>query len=507
MLGINTNLSSINAQRVLSGTGLKLDSAMERLTSGLRINSAKDDAAGLAIADRFTAQIRGLNQAVRNANDGISLSQTAEGALQESTNILQRMRELSIQSANDTNTASDRASLQKEVLQLQTELNRIANTTTFNGKTLLDGSFGTAYFQVGSEANQYITVTTGDTKATSIGTQRLTTELAAGSIADAVLATGNNVGAQTLTVSGSVGISTVAVVEDASARDIAIGVNSKSDETGVSAKAITYAKIDSVATTGSVTFNLFGQNESDPVTVSASISATTDLTELAKAINDVSGKTGVSAVLSDSKDAVLLSNTEGYDITLTNATGSQTFTLTGVKEAGSQADPSQGGTIDFFATAAIVDTGEAVAAGASATVGGQVIFDSAKAYAVSSSADTGLFAAAATAYASDLKDVGSIDISSRDGAALAIDRIDSALSYIDDLRADFGAVQNRLSSTISNLQNVSQNFSASRSRIQDADFAMETANLSKAQVLQQAGIAMLAQANQSSQQVLQLLQG
>jgi len=505
MLGINTNISSINAQRVLYGSNNAMNTTMERLTSGYRINSAKDDAAGLAIADRFTSQIRGLNQAVRNANDGISLAQTAEGALQESTNILQRMRELSVQSANDTNTASDRASLQKEVLQLQNELNRIANTTTFNGKTLLDGSFGTAYFQVGAEANQYITATTGDTRATAMGTERLTTVQAAGSISAAVASGNNVVTAQTLTVSGSVGISTVDVGAGDTARDIATGINNISEETGVSAKAVTYAKIDTVAATGAVTFNLFGQNESDAVTVSTTIDDTADLTDLAKAINDVSGKTGISAVLSDDKDAILLTNTEGYDITLTSATGSEDFDLTGVKEAGSQGDLSLGETIDFFDATYEIDAAITVAAGSSATVGGQVIFDSAKAYAVSSDVATELFTTADEANASSLEDVGSIDIGSRDGAALAIDRIDSALSYIDDLRADFGAVQNRLTSTISNLQNVSQNFSASRSRIQDADFASETAALAKNQVLQQAGIAMLAQANQSQQNVLSLL--
>jgi len=174
-LVVNTNVSSLNAQRNLVGTNKSLTRSIQRLSSGLRINSAKDDAAGLAISDRMTSQVRGLNQAVRNANDGISLAQTAEGALQESTNILQRMRELSVQSANDTNTASDRASLQKEVAQLQAELNRIANTTAFNGKILLDGTFGTAKMHVGAEANQVINITTGDTRTTQVGYNRVNT--------------------------------------------------------------------------------------------------------------------------------------------------------------------------------------------------------------------------------------------------------------------------------------------------------------------------------------------
>ncbi|MEF3168906.1 MAG: flagellin [Deltaproteobacteria bacterium] len=499
---VNTNIASLNAQRNLSGTDKLLNRSLQRLSSGLRINSAKDDAAGLAISDRMGAQVRGLNQAVRNANDGISLAQTAEGALQESTNILQRIRELAVQSANDTNTASDRVSLQKEVAQLQSELNRIANTTAFNGKVLLDGTFGNAKFHVGAEANQTINVTMGDARATSMGTHRLVNEYYNTSIAAAVSGTTNNVDGSDLTVSGSLGSETISIGADDTARAIAEAVNEKADATGVNASAVTYAKIDNVATSGTVSFTLYGQNETDGVTVSANIDDTGDLTELAKAINDVSGKTGISAVLSDDKSAILLENSEGYDITLTSATGSVAFDLTGVKESGSHASGE-----DFFSTSSEVGNAVTVAAGTSATVGGSVIFDSAKSYTVTAAAATGAIFDDTNAHGSDLSEVADVDVSTQTGANNAIKVIDSALSYIDDLRADLGAVQNRFESTIANLMNVSENISAAKSRILDADFAVETANLTRSQILQQAGLAMLAQANTVPQAALTLLQG
>ncbi len=500
-LVVNTNVSSLNAQRNLTGTNKLLTRSLQRLSSGLRINSAKDDAAGLAISDRMNSQVRGLNQAVRNANDGISLAQTAEGALQESTNILQRMRELAVQSANDTNTASDRASLQKEVAQLQSELNRIANTTAFNGKVLLDGSFGTAKFHVGSEAFQSINVTMGDMRATAIGTNRLTNEYVSGSIAEAAAGTDNNVAAGSLTVRGALGEAEVSYSDNATARTIASAVNNASDTTGVTAKAVTYAKIDNVQlTNGTISMTLFGQNETEGITISANLDSASDLTELSKAINDVAGKTGITARLSDDKSAILLENSEGYDITVTSLAGSDDFDITGVKEPGSHATGD-----DFFSANSEVGAAQTVSAGNSATVGGSVVFDSAKSYTVTAATDTSIFDDT-DAHGSDLKDVGSIDIGSREGANLAIDRIDSAIAAIDDLRADLGAIQNRFESTISNLMNVSENISAAKSRIVDADFAAETANLTKAQILQQAGTAMLAQANTLPQAALTLLQ-
>ena len=483
-LVVNTNVASLNAQRNLLGTSNMLNRSIQRLSSGLRINSAKDDAAGLAISDRMNSQIRGLNQAARNANDGISLSQTAEGALQESTNILQRMRELSIQSANDTNSAADRAALNAEVTQLQNELNRIAGTTTFNGKLLLDGSFGNAKFHVGSEANEVINVTVGDARATQMGSNQLTGTH--GVTAFTAAAAINGINAGTLTVAGAFGSETVAYAAGDTARDIAAAVNTKADKTGVEAFAETFAILD-VTATGGVSFTLEGQNEGDATTIAANISDLTDLSELAKSINDVSGSTGISAVLSDDKADIYLENADGYDISLSWVTGD--FTLQGSDEENTA-----------IGAAAVVTTG------ADATVAGSVNFDSSKSYFVTDSITGGVLNTTA-AQASSLEAVSTVDISTQVGANNAINIIDGAVAFIDSLRGDLGAVQNRFESTIANLMNVSENISAAKSRIVDADFAAETAALTKAQILQQSGIAMLAQANTIPQAALTLLQG
>ncbi len=489
---INTNIASINAQRQLNRSQDSMQTAMERLSSGLRINSAKDDAAGLAISDRMTAQIRGLNQAVRNANDGISLAQTAEGALQESTNILQRMRELSIQSANDTNTAAHRANLQKEVNQLIQELDRIATQTTFNGKKLLDGTLSGQQFQIGAFADQSISVTVGDARTEAMGVHKLTNyEGAAGTINDAVAATTNNVAAQDLTIEGPLGQKTITVNAGDTAKSIAEGITSVSETTGVTARAVTYAKLSTASAPGQLSFDLYGKNETTPVKISTQISDASDLTELAKAINDHAGETGISAVLTDDKSGIILKNEEGYDITLDVYTSSTTtMDFQGLKEDGETATTS---TVTLNA-------------GGSATAGGNVIIESHKSFTVTTTAAGSLFQNA-TPTPSSLEKVSELDIGSQRGANDAISVIDGALAFIADTRGDLGAIQNRFTSTIANLENVSQNVSASRSRIQDADFAKESAELARTQILQQAGTAMLAQANASNQNVLSLLQG
>lgn len=481
---VNTNVASLNAQRNLTGSQNTLNRSIQRLSSGLRINSAKDDAAGLAISDRMTSQIRGLNQASRNANDGISLAQTAEGALQESTNILQRMRELSVQSANDTNSAADRNALQAEVAQLQNELNRIAGTTSFNGRLLLDGNFGNAKFHVGSEAGEVINVTMGDARAVSMGTNTLSGDNGVTAASTAV----NGIADGALTIDGSLGSATVDYAAADTARDIAAAVNTKADETGVEADAATYAVLDGVVT-GAVSFKLNGQNEAaaDAVTVSANITDAGDLSELAKAINDVSGSTGITAVLSDDKSAVYLENSDGYDMTAEWVSGE--FDLGGSEQDGTAVGSAV--TMNSAAT--------------DATVAGYVNFDAAKSYSVTDSISTGVFSNS-TANASSLEAVSTVDISSQTGSNDAINIVDGALAFINSLRGDLGAVQNRFESTIANLMNVSENISAARSRIVDADFAAETSNLTKSQILQQAGMAMLSQANQIPQGALSLLQ-
>ncbi len=513
-LVVNTNVSSLTAQRNLVSTNRSLTRSIQRLSSGLRINSAKDDAAGLAISDRMNSQIRGLNQAVRNANDGISMAQTAEGALQESTNILQRIRELAVQAANDSNTGADRASIQKEVSQLQAELNRIANTTAFNGQNLLDGTFGSAKIHVGAEASQNISVSMGDVRATSIGYYRVTTEYYASGISSANSGASNDVGAGSISVNGYLGNKSVSYSAGATAKDIAKAVNDVQGETGVTAKAATYAKISGITSGTTVMFNLTGQNTSESVTVSASLTSATDLTELAKAINDVQGKTGITATLSSDKKAILLENKEGYDMKFSGVSGTGTFHVVGLKHPD-----------DFTSTQTWTDSGVQVGSAISvddgdynqrtATVGGTVVFGSVKSYTVTANAnDDGLFddtdahsgSLNGSATNAPGNDVGSIDVSTQTGANHALDIVDGALSYIDDLRADLGAIQNRFDSTISNLMNVSENLSAAKSRIMDADFAQETANMTRAQILQQSGTAMLAQANTLPQAALTLLQ-
>ncbi len=495
---VNTNISSINAQRNLVGTGKLLSRSLQRLSSGLRINSAKDDAAGLAISDRMNAQVRGLNQAVRNANDGISLAQTAEGAMQETTNILQRMRELAVQSANDTNTATDRSNLQKEITQLQAEIDRIANTTAFNGKTLLNGTFTAAKFHVGANENQYISFSIGSTKASDIGNNTVSVN---GTINQATAAAdtapGNGVaGGEDLTIVGSLGTATYDVSANETAKSIAEGINATTKDSGVSAKAVTMAKLSSVSTTGTVAFKLYGKN-STAATISVNVASTSDLTGLADAINKVASTTGITAEANGGE--LTLTSSEGYDIKIEDWGEDAGGDDIDVTVQGLKADGSNAGS-------AVTITGAAADNTDSTTIGGTITFESAESFTVTSDAAGALFTAT-TANASSLSAVGSIDIGTQAGANNAISVIDGALQFIDNSRADLGAIQNRFESTISNLMNVSENISAAKSRILDADFAAETANLTKAQILQQAGTAMLAQANTVPQAALTLLQG
>lgn len=482
---INTNLQSLNAQRSLSNTQNALSTAMQRLSSGLRINSAKDDAAGLAISDRMTAQINGLNQAVRNANDGASIAQVAEGALGEITNNLQRMRQLAVQSANDTNSATDRASLQKEVAQLQQEITRQATQTQFNGKNLLDGSFASALLQVGAYANQTISFGIGSAKATDIGANQATSNAnVGGALTPAATAGGNGVAGQTLTMTGSIGTASAAISADASARDIAAAVNATSGQTGVSATARTEATIDTLGEAGNISFKLMGSNTT-AVTISATVSNKDDLSAVANAVNAAASGTGITAELSTDKKSVKLVSAEGYDIKIQDFTTNATTTTT-VNVAGESLDGASGSSTD------------------SLVIGGKVSFSSPNTFSVSSDDSTNTILSS-TSQSSSLSSVASIDITTQTGANNAINTVDGALAFVDDLRATLGAIQNRLSSVVASNQATAQNVTAARSQVQDADFAAETSNLSRAQVLQQAGTAMVAQANQLPQGVLALL--
>ncbi len=499
-LSINTNVMSLNAQRNLGKSQSALSQSMTRLSSGLRINSAKDDAAGLAISDRMTSQIRGLNQAARNANDGISLAQTAEGAMQESTNILQRMRELSVQSANASNSVADRDALQAEVNQLQQEMDRISGTTTFNGLNILDGSFTNSKFQVGANANETISVSIGSMNTVDLGryaiegnTAATATGAGAATTAAADNSGGNGIATQTLSVAGYKGSKDVAVTADDTAQTVAQAVNDVSADTGVEALAKTSADV-TVSDAGTISFDI-GTTDSNMQTISANITDATDLTSMVKAINDVSGTTGITAEVTTA--GMKLSQADGKDIQILDAVNSTgagtTMSVTGLSGA-----------------AASLDTDSAGTGNDSTSVAGVVEFTSRSSFSVSSSVavDAGSVvsgAAAGDIVSAQAETVNAIDISTADGAQKAIDVIDKALGTIDAERGDLGAIQNRFESTIANLQNISENISAARSRILDADIAQETSEMTKQNILQQAGVSILAQANQAPQLALSLL--
>lgn len=482
---INTNALSMTSQKNLNRSQGDLRMALQRLSSGLRINSAKDDAAGLAISERFTAQIKGLTVATRNANDGISLSQVAEGALTEQSNILQRVRELAVQSANATNSTSDRAALQAEVGQLAAELDRIAKTTSFNGQKLMDGSFGTALFQVGAIANQTIVGSTANFKTDQYGDYRVSGKMTTSSSDTAghrLSATGS------ILIAGGSGTGSVtwATAVPTSAQDIADAVNLITGSTGVTATAQTDITL-LFSNAGSYQLSIQGDN-STATAVGFNLSAATGSEALSSAVsafNENTAKTGVVATVLADGSGLKLTHYEGADIKVADTTFSN---------AGNVRITSAG-------ASTVTLTGDTTA---ETLVGvGQVTFDSEKSFTVTSGA-AGLVTSA-IAEGSVLQKVRDLDISSVSGANLALSIVDAALGQVNSQRARFGALQSRLESTISNLESSVENLSSARSRIRDADFASETASLTRAQILQQAGTAMLAQANQVPQNVLSLL--
>ncbi|AEB86523.1 flagellin [Alicycliphilus denitrificans] len=481
---INTNVASLTAQRNLGVSQNSLNTSIQRLSSGLRINSAKDDAAGLAISERFTSQIRGLNQAVRNANDGISMAQTAEGALKASGDILQRVRELSVQSANATNSASDRKAIQAEVGQLLSELDRISVTTEFNGQKLLDGSFGSATFQVGANANQTITATTGNFRTTTYGTNL------AQSANQAAAATAPASGAATVIVNG-LQAKTVNVDAADTAAKIAAAVNAVADTTGVTASARNVTELKLTAFSGSFQLEVKGDDTTTASTITFNATDAKDLAGAVKAFNDVSSKTGITAKVNASGDGLLLINDSGANIDIANKSATAAFTMAAL-DAPTTASQTDGSLKFGAALTVAASTGTGVTRGT-------VEFSSDKGFSM------GGTSAYVSAGASKLNSVNTIDVSTVEGSTKALKIIDSALAAVNGQRASFGALQSRFETAVNNLQTSSENMSASRSRIQDADFASETANLSRTQILQQAGTAMVAQANQLPQGVLSLL--
>ncbi|HEX5363136.1 MAG TPA: flagellin, partial [Gallionella sp.] len=477
---INTNVASLNAQRNLNASQSALQTSLQRLSSGLRINSAKDDAAGLAISDRMTAQIRGLDQARRNANDGVSLAQTGEGALAGASDMLQRIRELAVQSANATNSASDRAALQSEAGLLVSELDRVASSTQFNGQNILDGTAGTSIFQVGANANQTINATTANFRTANYGNFRIGASVANTSNGAGDLTVGSTVGtlpssatagtigrvaaAGSFALDGAAGSAVINYAIGDSAKTVAAAVNAQTGATGVTASARTEIDITTMTAGSSYSLAVTSDN-AVATTVSFSVSANNadGLAAAIKAFNDVSSSTGVTAML----------NTAGNGLTLTNATGNDISILSN------------------NASALNVGAVAIAAAGNSAVATGQITLDSDKSFGVSSATAATDFINATTGAAAQLQKVNQIDISSVAGAARTISLVDAALANVSSQRSAFGALQSRFSNAITSLQTTSENLSAARSRIQDTDFAAETAQLTRNQILQQAGTAML----------------
>lgn len=609
---INTNIASLNAQRNLNSSQSSLATSLERLSSGLRINSAKDDAAGLAISERFTTQIRGLNQAIRNANDGISLSQTAEGALGELTNNLQRIRELAVQSANATNSDSDRAALNQEVQQRLAEVDRIASQTSFNGRKILDGSFGSASFQVGANVGETISLDlTTSVRQAGIGavasatTVDLSTEISDGITASAVFDVADIQG-DYATVPATTGTSTIQVTTPAADTDsIDINgvtftfsdANTGDTETVVDASNVTIVRditttpltanttasaisdaiaaykasglsdgslddITAAANTDTVTLTyatagLPSSNGNSIGTASGTLATTNDL-DASGADADTSANVDLVFTDTDSNTVTVtldsnLSTATASDIkalidaqlggeftvaaddtagtlTLTDdasVTGSFTATLdgAGLTPSSTTAGDATAQTLDITDLTIQIGDADAVAVAnasystiddfvsavntalggnASASLGDDNVLTITSSETVTIAGTDAATAFSATEFAA-AGSLATVNVSTDTAANDAIQRIDSALTSVSDLRSTFGAIQNRFESTIANLSTTVESLSASRSRIQDADFASETANLTRAQILQQAGTAILAQANALPQNVLSLL--
>jgi len=429
------------------------------------------------------AQVRGVTQAIRNATDSQKLIDTSEGAHVETLNILQRMRELAVQSANDTNQAIDRSFLNSEATQLIAEIDRIANQTTWNGATILDGTFSSKQFQLGANQNEKVSYSIDSAKSAAIGNYKV----AGTSAAEQVSTSG--IAGHTLTVSGYIGSSTVALSAAATASEAAALVNAKTASTGVSATAVTNAKLGGMTAAATISFTL--GNGDSTASVSAEINDVSDLRALKDAVNAVAGTTGITATMSSSSNADII-------LTAFGDTGDGDLLMTALDK-------------DLSAEGSAITLDDSIASSASAIghVFGQIDFNSHKTFTVTTDDTTAgdNFLSTTASNTSDLSAVSAISLGTASGAESAITVIDGAINKINQSRADLGAISNRLDSTISNLTNVATNVEGSMSNIRDADFSVETSKLTRAQILTQAATSMLAQANTSKQSILALLQG
>ena len=499
MTSINSDFMSQLALRSLGNSSNMMTQAMERLSTGKRVNSAADDAAGLGIATKLKAQVNSLNAASRNATDALALIGTIDGALEESSEILLRMRELAVQSASDTNTGTDRSFIQDEINQLNNELNRISSSTEFNSVKLLDGTYNNKQIQIGTSANQVFNIGVTSTDAATLGAFQLESlaehnALATADAAAAVTASDLliNVGAN-YEVKGSFGSTTVNVAAGDDAKTVAQSFNLAAGTTGITAAAITKAQITSVSNE-TYSFTLKGKS-STASTVNATVTSATNLTALKDAINSVSGATGITAALTEDLSGVNLVQQDGFDIIVgdVSSSGSGTMSLAAANKNGvvSQSTVALGGTTTLDSQVII----------------GQISLSSHKAFTVTSGNAANHFATDTAAQTSTLQTMGAVDISSQSGATNALSVIDGAIAMVSEIRSEMGAAENRLTSTVDNLSNVSVNTQRSLTAVEDANFASETSALTKAQILQQAATSMLAQANKAKQTMLVLLQG
>ena len=588
MPSINSNTSALYAVNASRKTDRDMDTSMQRLSTGLRITNAGDDASGAAISDRMSANIKGIEQSIRNAGDVISMAQVSEGALGEASSTLQRIRELAIQSASDVMSATERNYIQTEVSQLLAEFDRVTRDTTFNEINVLDGSFASRTFQIGIKKGEAASVSVGSMRIDQLGAYQQTTDVdstdfdastGAKLVANATVA--NHVEDDTITISGQLGSANVTITAGESAKDIATNINNVFESTGVDATASTQLKFEGLASSGntgvvSVSFDLYGSN-STAVTISSSVNlgATTgasNFTELRDSINAYTAQTGVEAVLATDFSYLYLTQPEGYDIKIADidfdmetssslslattcdadsAAGQTTLSVastTGVSvgdlvtgvgikpgttvssiSAGVSVTLSQNIETDIANTSAIAFGADRVfkvtgmsedlaTAGYqadlfdkdhisgvhdSAIVTGQITMNSSKQFTVNGDVTKGLFTT--NPGAATLNKLSGISVLTRQKSTDTLVVLDKAMDRINLERAKLGAIMSRMEKAVDNLSNVAMNTTASRGRIVDADFALESANLTRAQILQQSATAMIAQASKSMQTVLELL--
>ena len=564
-LSVNTNITSLSVQKNLNKASDALSQSMNRLSSGLKINSAKDDAAGMQIANRLNNQVKGLNVAIANANNGVSIAQTAEGAMQESTNTLQRLRELALQAANGDKSDADRVSLQQEFTAKVGELNRIASTTTFGGRNLLDGSFNNVAFQIGANANETISFGMTDISSTALkGNYKEAAVNGAAMTGLAATATGSVIGdkatvtgsaaagalaaGDAITINGtSITLASAAVGAGSAAGTAAVAaINAQTATTGVTAST-TAAGVVSLSSSSAITIGATPATGPTALNMTAgTIAAATPTTLTSAGSVSVNGNnvtwaanatitsvvaslttaagTGGSASFTNGRFQV--TSGQGADIQLANNTSgslSQLGLTAGTTQAKLTADTSislngvevkfkKGDTADAIVSSInSASTGVQASKNADGTLN---LFADKDITVKDGSAGTGLAALGLTAVAAAgtktavtmETSVSELNILSAASSQQAIQALDGAMQQIDSQRSQLGAVQNRFASTVANLQSISQNSSAAKGRVEDADFASEAAELTKQQTLQQASTAILSQANQLPSSVLKLLQ-